>query len=328
MKRNKMKTLMLLLSGLLATEISSATNVTLKRCERVKDINTRSLSPEENTKFWKWISKCNIDFAGELEEDGYITLDGKEYRLYPVFGVRSFVPDETRSSGRRVIYTNPRDYVPPFEKILKDPETAICDIPEDYKIAGWCRESCYTPDQKISFLKLDDSEQLAVQDVEILKAKKMQLNEILTLSPGTNLEELQNGHEVFQFSQLLAYVESPKIKNHKILDFVMKSGGKISVTPNHPLLNANGIMKEAADFELGNALLTDDGKADTIVAITPRIHRGKVYNVEVASTDLMENIVVAQGYLSGASRYQNELQNKLNRVLLRTSMIPNEFVTK
>ena len=313
MKLKRIVTTLMLVSSVTA----SATDFELARCERVNGINTRSLSTEENTKFRKWIFKCNPLFALEAEKDGYAIVSGTKYRLYPVFGKAEVIEDATTETGYRVIYSNPKNYIPPFDQILANPDTTACNIPEDYIIAGWCRESCYTPDQKLAFVE---------GDVEILAAKEFKLNNIITLSPEATLESVQNNDEVFKVSQLFAYVVSPKVKEHIVYDFVMKSGGKLTVTDNHPLLNGAGIMKVAADFSLGESLMLENGKADEIVSAESRTYIGKVYNVEVDSTDKMENIVVAQGYLSGASRYQNELTKLLNRQTLRLNAIPDMFV--
>jgi hypothetical protein len=53
----------------------------------------------------------------------------------------------------------------------------------------------------------------------------------------------------------------------------------------------------------------------------------KVYNLRPATTDLMTNIIVAQGYLNGSARYQSEYLKYLNRVLIRQN-IPAELIPR
>jgi hypothetical protein len=53
----------------------------------------------------------------------------------------------------------------------------------------------------------------------------------------------------------------------------------------------------------------------------------KVYNLKPTTTDLTSNILVAQGYLSGSVRYQNEYIKYLNRVLLRHN-IPSSVIAR
>jgi len=43
---------------------------------------------------------------------------------------------------------------------------------------------------------------------------------------------------------------------------------------------------------------------------------GKVYNIKPASTNRVANILIAQGFLVGSSRFQNEDADFINRIIL------------
>lgn len=84
----------------------------------------------------------------------------------------------------------------------------------------------------------------------------------------------------------------------------MKSGGKLSVTLNHPLVDGEGYMKKAEEFKIGDKLVLANGKKDKIVQINVVDFFGKVYNVAPKSNNSQENIVVAKGYLNGSHKFQ------------------------
>ena len=60
--------------------------------------------------------------------------------------------------------------------------------------------------------------------------------------------------------------------------------------------------------------------ADPIAKIEINKIFGKVYNVKPVTLDYVSNIVVAEGYLNGSVRYQNEFLNTINSLILRRSL--------
>ncbi len=105
----------------------------------------------------------------------------------------------------------------------------------------------------------------------------------------------------------------------------MRSGGTLKMTPNHPLIAADGSMKLAKDFKVGQSLVRLGGHPDEIVSMHDSIHFGKVYNVFVKSNDLHHNVVVTNGYLNGTAFYQNEGAGNLNRQILRGKLVRGIF---
>ena len=63
-----------------------------------------------------------------------------------------------------------------------------------------------------------------------------------------------------------------------------------------------------------------DGTLDPIVDIQKATFFGKVYNLAPVTTDRVSNILVAQGYLVGSVRFQNDEVGYLNRIILYRSI--------
>ena len=107
----------------------------------------------------------------------------------------------------------------------------------------------------------------------------------------------------------------------------MKSGGQLRVTNEHPLVTSDGVMKQAQTLVVGEELVRDNGSPDPVVSIVKSTELTKVYNLRPTTTDLTSNILVAQGYLTGSARYQNEYIKYLNRVLFRQK-IPSAMIAR
>ncbi len=112
---------------------------------------------------------------------------------------------------------------------------------------------------------------------------------------------------------------------HKVIDFHMRSGRVLRVTPNHPVLAADGSMKRADEFKVGDSLVELGGRLDPIVSLVANMHFGKVYNVFVKSSEPQRNVVVTNGYLNGTAFFQNEGASHLNKVLLRKKLLRGVF---
>jgi len=112
---------------------------------------------------------------------------------------------------------------------------------------------------------------------------------------------------------------------HDIIEFRMKSGRVLKLTPNHPLVTDRGSLKLASEFKVGENLVMLGGVLDPIVSMKEMKYFGKVYNVFVKSDSLLRNIVVTNGYLNGSAFYQNEGAEHLNRSILRGRLIKGVF---
>lgn len=175
-----------------------------------------------------------------------------------------------------------------------------------------CRASCYTPEQQI----LTDKGYMPIE-----KAEQLQSASIVTLDEQSRMGALN-----FQSSPVLKYTASFQDTFHVILNFRTRSGGAIRVTPNHPLVNQDGRVVEASQLKVGDSLIASGGQPDLIDSIDVSTHFGKVYNIRPKDTAKKANIVMAQGFLSGSDRYQNEyfdlIQDQVLSSQIDESLIP------
>lgn len=179
-------------------------------------------------------------------------------------------------------------------------------IPTSATNVGLCVAGCYTGDQKIAF---------ANGDIEIEQALASGELKLVTLSPDATLDNLD-----YMDNTVHGYTVDKYEAWQEIYVFTMESGGVLKVTNTHPLVTADGLMRQAQDLIPGDALVRASGAADPIVDVTVEKYFGKVYNVSPATVDHTSNIVVAQGYLNGSHRYQNEFLDVVNSVVLRRAL--------
>jgi hypothetical protein len=185
--------------------------------------------------------------------------------------------------------------------------------PNTVELAGLCESGCYMPDQVLEY---------SSGPVAIVDAMKMGKKDLITLHPDSTFDSLK-----FITNDVLRYTTDRVAVEQEVLTLQMQSGGEIKVSMEHPLLTSDGIMKAAKDLAPGDSLMREDGSPDPIVTITENKIKTKVYNVRPVTTDLVSNILIAQGYLNGSARYQNEFITYLNKVLLRQK-IPADVIPK
>lgn len=228
-------------------------------------------------------------------------LDARIY--YPTYGLAKWSADNAQWN-----ITNPKGRFAPTKKATPCAESPL---PETYHIVAFCVSSCYTPEQLLLFPNGDE---------EILTAKLQKQKKIVTLAKDATQGELR-----YQDSDVRQFVESLTDGNHAVRTITTKSGNKVRVTINHPLVTSDGFMRLAEQLQVGDALVKASGENDEIVDIQDELYRGKVYNVIIESMDNMENILVAQDFLSGSSRFQNEGAEYVNRRILREVMTAKAF---
>lgn len=175
-----------------------------------------------------------------------------------------------------------------------------------YSIVSTCVSSCYTPEQEVTFSTGEEA---------ILEASQAKRSEVVTLSSASSMSSVN-----LTDSKIRYFVESDHAVDHDIVDIETKSGKKLRVTTNHPLLTKDGVMKDAGELEVGDLLVNESGAPEAITKLKKSIYNGKVHNLFVDSEDPLENIVVAQGLLNGSAYYQNQGANLMNRVILRLNI--------
>ena len=143
---------------------------------------------------------------------------------------------------------------------------------------------------------------------------------VATLRSESNLHSRS-----LQATKVEQWVTEMMDSEHDILNFQIRSGGTLRLTPNHPIVTSDGMLKLAGDFKVGDDLVRLGGELDPIIGITEAKHFGKVYNVFVHSADPMKNVVITNGYLNGTAFYQNEGAKFMNRRVFQGRMIRGVF---
>ncbi len=194
---------------------------------------------------------------------------------------------------------------------------APCVVPATVYIAAVCVSSCATPEQQI-LAQSRANEQLAY--VPFVQAWQEKFAFVATMQSKSSMSSKR-----MQKTAVDQWVTEVVDSTHEILEFRMKSGGHLRLTPNHPLLDGSAFMRNARDFKVGDHVVQLGGVRDEIISITSTDYFGKVYNVFVKSADIHKNIVVINGYLNGSALFQNEGAKSMNTQIFRQSLIRGVF---
>ncbi|HSS03477.1 MAG TPA: Hint domain-containing protein [Kofleriaceae bacterium] len=178
-------------------------------------------------------------------------------------------------------------------------------------VNGFCTASCYTPEEQISFAGGEQS---------ILDAMTAQRTGVTTLTPDSTLDKIR-----LTTDDVASYTREIHDSTHVIFEVRTASGGLLRVTDKHPVIVGDGRIVEAQSLKVGDKLIKPDGSRDPIASVAKTTHFGKVYNLKPKSTNHVANILVAQGYLVGSSRYQNEDVEYMNRIILGRG-IPRDVI--
>lgn len=217
--------------------------------------------------------------------------------LYPTFGNNASIDAAVQ------LFPNPNAAAHDCNLYLDQAATRRADISATgFFVNGYCTSSCYTPEQQISF---GDSTSTIVDALNSTKEG------VTTLKPDSTLQTLQ-----MTTDNVASYTREIRDSEHPIFVIRTKSGGELRVTANHPVITGDGRVVEAQSLKVGKNLIKADGSRDAIVSITRTTHFGKVYNLKPESTARVSNILVAQGFLVGSSRFQNEDVDYINRIII------------
>jgi hypothetical protein len=216
---------------------------------------------------------------------------------YPTFGSAP-TPDPPTTA----YFPNPNYAVHDCNLYLDKNATVRANTTAGFYVMGYCTSSCYTPEQEISF---------STGSENILDALNAYRSDLTTLTPSSTLHDIQ-----LQTDGVASYTRELRDVTQPIFEIRTQSGGELRVTPNHPVLEGNGRLVQASSLKVGQKLIKPDGSRDPIVSITKTEHFGKVYNLKPTSTNRVSNILIAQGFLVGSSRFQNDDVGYINRIIL------------
>lgn len=190
---------------------------------------------------------------------------------------------------------------------LTDSTGAVWPANTAFFAAFYCTSSCYMPDQQVRF---------ADGDVAMVDAFNSHHPGVVTLSADATLDKLSTSVDsIYSYTH-----ESRDTAKNVIFNVTTASGATLSVTHQHPVLvikHGSGRLVMAEKLRAGHdSLIKADGSRDPIVDVTQTEHIGQVYNLAPTSTNHINNILIAQGFLVGSSRFQNDDLKYMNRALL------------
>jgi hypothetical protein len=183
----------------------------------------------------------------------------------------------------------------------------------NFYLVALCESSCYTPDQRLRF---------SDGDVSIVEAMTARRDDLITLSPDATLDKLAT-----QTSKVYSYTTEIRDAEQLIYKVTTASGGSLSVTNAHPIITSEGRLVKAEQLVEGDELVKANGSPDRITRVEKTQFFGKVYNIKPMSREPVANILVAQGYLVGSARFQNDDVEYINRILLFRS-VPDQVIPK
>jgi hypothetical protein len=286
-----MKKYPVLLGALLFTNIAFSNDPVFETADRC---NEDSLHPVEAIGRVLWAKKCSKIGKHRANAALYNDDDSpKDKPSYPIW-----VTDDYKITWKEAPKTETSDCV---------------DIPAQFTKYIMCTSSCYTPDQRLAFVTEEETleKPFQISWIPIVDAY-MKQKRILALDPASTLENI-----MFSPVDVKGYTREYKDVTNKIVAFKLESGGKLKVTPNHPIVSGTGHIREASAFKVGDYFIKMDGSLDKVAEIEDTEHFGRVYNVDTKSSDLKKKIVLAEGYLNGTSYYQNDGFKYINRQLFR-----------
>jgi hypothetical protein len=182
-----------------------------------------------------------------------------------------------------------------------------------FYVNGYCVSSCYLPDEQIAFDGGNEG---------ILDAMNELRTGVTTLTPTSTLDHIQTHTD-----DVASYTHDIHEATQVIFTITTKSGGQLKVTDKHPILEGDGRIVQASSIKVGNRLIKPDGTRDEVVSVTKGDYFGKVYNLKPASTNRVANILIAQGFLVGSSRFQNDDVDFINRIILGHG-IPQDLIPR
>lgn len=256
---------------------------------------------------YKWMLKCEstvpvikefLDNFSNVKGSNKYTIDAKARVLYPTFMVHS--------EGKEKVWIAPTS------------SQANCTVPVNAYVAAVCVSSCATPEQQI--LVEANAHLQKMKYTSFIDALTQKMAKVGTLTTDSNIHT-----KTVKATEVDQWVTEMLDTEHVILEFHMKSGRSLRLTPNHPVVSEDGSIHLAETFKAGDNLVQLGGDLDPIVSINETKYFGKVYNLFVKSADPLHNIVVTNGYLNGTAFFQNEGSSNINRVLLQKRLTKGVF---
>ena len=182
---------------------------------------------------------------------------------------------------------------------------------------GWCLCGCFHPRTKIS--AYDKRTQSYDKFLASNILNKKDLFQLVHLSKNSN-----NNRLYFESSDIRLAVYGPETKN--LISFKTKhQKTPLIVSDNHPILTSSGIMKAAKNINLNDKLINIYNQKETITNIDKIAFTGDVINFSTSREDLINHVIVANGYLVGDQYWQNLIEEYKIELLLEETKHENIY---
>jgi hypothetical protein len=199
-------------------------------------------------------------------------------------------------------------------------------VPSGYIHAAYCTSSCFYPGMKVLF----DNGYADIKFAHDLNAagRNAKLQKLIVLDKSSTLNKPK-----YTAAEIGAFTTELTEEEIEIFSLIMQDKTVLRVTGNHIFINAEGKAVTAEDLskevEQGNttSILDMKGKPVQVGQITKAVKLTKVYNVRPASREVLNNILVVDGYLTGSSYLQNVDLKEANDHLFVNSMAARPEVT-
>ncbi|NTX64322.1 hypothetical protein HUA74_27070 [Myxococcus sp. CA051A] len=166
---------------------------------------------------------------------------------------------------------------------------------------GTCVAGCTTPSQKVAF---------GGRMLPVPEAYASGLTTVTALSPDSEAGFLRYGEQTIR-----SFVAGDTQED--IFTLETQEGRRLEVTAEHPMVLEDGTMVKARTLQAGDTLLGADGVKLHLSRVTVFNFKGQVWNVRPESQVKLENVMNAEGFLTGSVRFQNEWAQDDYRLSLR-----------
>ncbi len=167
------------------------------------------------------------------------------------------------------------------------------------KIGGICKCGCFALGTRIS---VPDGFK-AVEDVQVKDV-------VLALKSGSKLDSMQS-----DIKAVKAVTRGPEMG--QMYEFELVDGTVLTVTQHHGMLLSSGKMVAAKAVLESDSFLNVHGESVEVKTIRKFATKGDVFNLETASGDNLNHIILAEDIFVGDLAWQNQLQKDLNAIQLR-----------
>ncbi|OCQ20768.1 hypothetical protein A7985_13270 [Pseudoalteromonas luteoviolacea] len=154
-----------------------------------------------------------------------------------------------------------------------------------------------------------DSAQLlfAPGELTVYDAYTQQVQQLVIVDERATLDDLYYREETVSITAKKAPVQQVDV-----ITIHTQSGKTLRVTQDHPLLLAEGILKNAQYLSTQDTLIAQNGELDNITSITTSTIAAQRYNTQLNTLDAehqgKSHIVITQGFLSGYLADNGELE--------------------